>query len=394
MELLFCELDEYTDAWRSCQVAPRDADPDGDPAHRPPTPPARSCGMTESNPIDLLVIGAGVAGATAAAAAAEAGLRVRVLEKSRGLGGRCATRRREVDREVVRFDHGAQFFTVRDPGFQRRVDAWREAGDVAVWTHGVARWTPGRGIVPADDHGHARYVVPAGMSRLARLLIGDVEVQVRQRATGVAREAAGWRVDVEDGAPQRARAVLLTAPVPQSLALLPPHGAGRASDDGGAPGIDEAAREALESVVYAPSFALMAADAEAPPAWRGLRLDDHPVLSWIAVDGSKRDPAPAGTTWVAHASAAYARERFDAPRDEVADEMTAALRELTGRRAAPGWRSLHRWRYALCETPLDAPHLRLSDGLWAAGDGFGAGRVEGAFLSGRAAADAILAELD
>lgn len=341
--------------------------------------------MNEPDPIDLLVVGGGVAGATAAAAATEGGLRVRVLDKSRGLGGRCATRRLDVGGTEIRIDHGAQFFTVRDPAFAERVDAWVETGDVTVWTRGVATWDPQRGVVSADEAGHPRYAVPTGMSRLARLLLGDVEVAPRHRATAVTPMNGGWRVEIEDEAPHHARAVLLTAPVPQTLDLLP----AAASGDP----IDPAACDALARVAYAPSFALMAGDDEAPPAWKGLRVDDHPVLSWIAVDGSKRTDAPRGTTWVAHATATYARDRFGADPDDVAEELLGALQDLTGRAARPEWHRLHRWRYALCETPLEARSLRLAPGLWAAGDAFGVGRVEGAFLSGRDAADAILAEL-
>ena len=59
------------------------------------------------------IIGAGMAGISAARTLVQAGHRVSVFEKSRGAGGRMATR----ETPFGNFDHGAQYFTVRDPRF-------------------------------------------------------------------------------------------------------------------------------------------------------------------------------------------------------------------------------------------------------------------------------------
>jgi predicted NAD/FAD-dependent oxidoreductase len=88
--------------------------------------------------LDVAIVGAGVARLTAAPALRDRGLRVLVLEKSRGLGGRAATRRRGEGR----IDHGAQFFTARDARFRARVDTWLATGDVLVWTRGIHVWRP------------------------------------------------------------------------------------------------------------------------------------------------------------------------------------------------------------------------------------------------------------
>lgn len=336
--------------------------------------------MTTSDPLDLIVIGAGVAGATAARAVADAGRHVLVLEKSRGLGGRCATRR--IDDEV-RVDHGAQFFTVRETSFEQRIASWLEQGEVVAWTHGLPRWTP-EGGVRATEGGHPRYVCPAGMSRLGRLLLGDVAVERRAHVSRVRAGSAGWRVELDDGRAWTSRAVLLTPPAPQTRGLLDP-------DE-----IDAEAWRRLGGVRYAPSFALMAGFAVEPPSWPGVQFEDHPVLSWIANEASKRPPSGGDTILVAHGTAGFAQEHFDHDAEAVADALERAVVAIvapgssTG--GSPRWRRLHRWRYAQAETPLSERTLALAPGLHAAGDGFGAGRVEGAFLSGAAAAEAILSE--
>jgi len=73
------------------------------------------------------MVGAGLAGLTAAGALAEAGEDVVLFEKARGPGGRTSTRRTDIGA----FDHGAQYFTARDPRFVDRVSHWIEAGNVA-----------------------------------------------------------------------------------------------------------------------------------------------------------------------------------------------------------------------------------------------------------------------
>lgn len=328
--------------------------------------------------LDLLVIGAGVAGATAARAVADAGATVLVLEKSRGLGGRCATRRTD---DGLHLDHGAQYVTARDPGFRGLLASWRAEGDIAVWMHGVGSWTPETGLVGASDDGHPRYVAPDGMSRIGSLLLGDVPVERGTRVISVRRDDDRWRVTAEDGGDRRPRAVLATAPAAQTLDLLE-----RTE-------IDPQAWDELASVRYAPSFALMARYAVPVPAWRGVKVDDHPVLAWLAHDGSKRRTAPAATTVVAHVTPAFARARFDDDREAIGDAIERAVAEVAGLDASPTWRRVHRWRYAQTEAPLDARSARLAPGLHAAGDGFGAGRVEGAYLSGLAAAERLLADL-
>src|SRR4051812_28611384 len=80
----------------------------------PKKPPA-SPPLSKGSPRHIAVIGAGIAGIACARTLAQAGHRVSVFEKSRGTGGRMSTR----DTEFGGFDHGAQYFTVRDARFEK-----------------------------------------------------------------------------------------------------------------------------------------------------------------------------------------------------------------------------------------------------------------------------------
>ena len=129
----------------------------------------------------VAIIGAGLSGLVAARCLADAGLSVVIFEKSRGTGGRMATRRADGE---ISFDHGAQYFTVRNPEFRERVEAWIKTGIVAAWPNTAA----GQRVVVLKDgkleseSGSVdRFVgVPAMNSVCKHLATGlDIRKQVR-----------------------------------------------------------------------------------------------------------------------------------------------------------------------------------------------------------------------
>ncbi len=330
---------------------------------------------------DVLVVGAGIAGLTAAATLRDHGLRVRVLEKSRGLGGRAATRRRG----DLRIDHGAQFFTARDPRFQALIDAWLATGDVAVWTRGMHVWHPEAGWTEPGPDAHPRYAPPAGMSALGRLLGAGVDVRREAHVAQVQRTEQGWRSVLADGSTVDARAALLTAPAPQTLALL--------ADARLDPGV----AEQLAAIEFEPVFAVLAGYEGVPsPPWPGVRIEGHPDLAWAAHDASRRGPqGGAGpTVLVLHATPGFTRAHLDAAHDDVAAALLSAATDLVPWADRPAWRDVHRWRYARPVATRAEPYLAAAPGLLVAGDAFGSDRVEGAFLSGLAAAAALAEGLD
>ncbi len=89
--------------------------------------------ITSTLQADVIVIGAGLSGLLAAGKLNASGYRVIVLDKGRGVGGRLATRR--MDGAV--FDHGAQYFTVQDPGFDAIVQDWQESDDSSALGHRI-----------------------------------------------------------------------------------------------------------------------------------------------------------------------------------------------------------------------------------------------------------------
>jgi renalase len=328
--------------------------------------------------IEVVVIGAGIAGLSAAQALRAAGVQVVVLEKSRGFGGRAATR----SVEGARVDHGAQYFTVRGEPFATQVSAWLAAGVVAPWHGGIHRQRAGGPAEAPAAEAHPRYIAPEGMNALGKALASGLEVRREAQVKGVRRGTDGWLLDFETPLPAvAARALLITAPVPQALALL------ERSE------LDPEAFERAQRIRYAPCFALMAgyADPLGTPPWAALRPEGEERLAFVAHDASKRPP-PHPTTLVLHATPSWTRANFERDPTEVSAALLDAAGAYWSAAPAAAWTRLHRWRYAQPEVTDEAASLALGPALWLAGDAFGvaAGRIEGAFESGRAAAAALL----
>ncbi|KMO42936.1 hypothetical protein VQ03_09640 [Methylobacterium tarhaniae] len=314
----------------------------------------------------IAIIGAGIAGAAAARRLSEAGRRAVVLDKGRGPGGRMATRRGP---DSLRFDHGAQYFTARDPLFAALVEGWTARGVAAAWGE-PSGGRPGR------------HVGTPGMSAPVRDLLDGLDVRCGRAVGRLVRDGRDWRLAEADGAALAEdaafSAVLLTCPSPQSLALL----AGAGHD---LPGVAE--------VRYAPCWTLMLAH-DGPPLRDGpVREDRDPdaTIAWIAENGSKPGRQGGGTL-VAHASPSWSRAHLECEAEDVAGRLVSALRDLMPL-GDIRHRAAHRWRYAAVERAVGEPCLFVpGSGLGFAGDGCLGPRVEFAYLSGLALAERVLAE--
>ncbi|MEX1009762.1 MAG: FAD-dependent oxidoreductase [Chthoniobacterales bacterium] len=164
-----------------------------------------------------IILGAGIAGLAAAGVLRRAGHQVMVLEKSRGLGGRAATRRWD----SMPVDHGAQFFTARSEAFQKQVDEWLARGVCHEWTGGFHQYRGGH-LSPPDGNNHPRYACREGMSALGRDLAAADGIVIEREAkiAAVARDNDAWILSAGDGRHFRGKNLVFTCPPPQGPALL------------------------------------------------------------------------------------------------------------------------------------------------------------------------------
>lgn len=303
---------------------------------------------------EILIIGAGMAGLSCATHLARAGRKVALIDKGRGPGGRMAARRVEIEGETVSFDHGAQYFTARDPAFRAAVAEWEAAGAAARW--------------PAA--GAEAFVGTPGMNGPLKAMASGLDVHWGMRALGLARDAGAWRIATDAGE-LMAETVLVALPAEQAHALL-------------AEAAPELARIPAR-VHSAPCWAVLAAFAEPLPVAHDT-LRGEGAIAWAARNSAK--PGRGGAEcWVIHASPARSRELLDGDKAQVAALLLEDFRAMAGLATLPPTLHLdaHRWLYALPEVAEGGPaRYDAAARLGIAGDYLHSPRVEGAWLSGRA----------
>lgn len=331
--------------------------------------------QTQNDPgrVASLIVGAGLSGLVAAGILGERGHSVLVIDKGRSVGGRLATRR--IGDAVL--DHGAQFFTTRSGAFTDAVAGWIEDGVVEEWCRGF----------DGDGDGHPRYRTVGGMSRLAKHLRSrlpdSVQVLTGHRAASVIPLADGYAIayDAAIRVPDEARSVIVTAPVPQALELLD---SGGLKVDPGMTGVRDLAYHEVIGLLTTIDRAAPFGDVGA------LQRPDDPVFTFCCDNSIKGiSPVPAVTFHAAHHLSAELWTRSDR---EILEVLRPQAEQLLG---AAQMREVQvkKWRYAGPVEPWPdrcAIIARSPGPVVLAGDAFGGPKVEGAFLSGLAAAQAVL----
>jgi photolyase PhrII len=323
----------------------------------------------------VAVIGGGLSGVFAARTLQDHGLPVTIFEKSRGVGGRMATR---LDEESE-FDHGAQYFTARDPRFKRYVDSWSGQGLVEPWSGP---------IVVYDQHGQyqataptTRYVGTPTMKAVVKHLAKDLDIKTQCQVDVV--NAKSNQYELVSSAGQsfgEFDRVIVAVPAPQAAALLRQ---------------ESNILPKLQTITMEPCWAVMAEfDSPLPVAWGGAFINVGP-LRWIARNATKPGRDHSREWVVLHANATWSQELLEESSDTIAKELLKALSDVLGYNL-PTTRQYrtHRWRYAIPFQTYEQRYLAKPDRtLIAGGDWAGGPRVEGAFLSGMAMAGQILGSL-
>jgi renalase len=327
----------------------------------------------------VAVVGAGLAGLSCATALQHAGVTVQLFEKSRGAAGRMSTRRggdESAERTTWQCDHGAQYFTARDPAFQTEVARWCVAGAAALWT---PRLKILDGKTQRDAEQKQRYVGVPRMTSPANFLAGELGLTTQATIKQLQCDEDGWRlVSAEHGLIDECfDAVLLAIPAPQAAVLL-------------------------QSA--APALAAIATATDMRGCWTVMLQFASPIslpfdaafvhnntLSWIARDSSK--PGRAGLeSWVLQASPEWSETHLEDTADDIAAALIKAFVTLGG--SLPSAWAAHRWRYASTEPAQKrgcAWDATLSIGM--CGDWLNGGKVESAWLSGRRLAEQVMAQI-
>jgi len=286
------------------------------------------------------------------------GHEVRLFDKGRGPGGRMATRRMEDGGTTLHFDHGAQYFTARDPRFVEQVAHWEASGVAARWA------------AAGDD----AWVGTPAMNAPLKAMAGELGVQFGTRIEQLVRDGEGWQIDGEGAPDARFDAVLVAVPAEQAGSLLQPH----------APAMATLADQTASD----PCWTLMAGF-EAPLALVQDTLRQRGPIGWAARNNAKPGRA-SEECWVVQASPEWSRAHLEDNAETVAAALLAELAEANG---SPLPRQLgataHRWRFARSGTAGEEALWDAEQRIGVCGDWLIGPRVEAAYMSGLLLAEAV-----
>jgi predicted NAD/FAD-dependent oxidoreductase len=139
-------------------------------------------------------------------------------------------------------------------------------------------------------------------------------------------------------------------------------------------------------------------DARVPIEFDGVFVNlesglDRAPLSWVARDSSKPH-RPSHETWVLHASPDWSEVNIERDKAEVAQLLLRAFFDAFGIPAVPTMTlEAHRWMFASTDQLANGCLFDRERLLSVCGDWTHGGRVEGAYLSGVAAAGSVLGEV-
>jgi renalase len=306
----------------------------------------------------IAIVGAGMAGLACADALVAQGHAVTLFDKARGPGGRMSTRRLATPIGEASFDHGAQYFTARDPAFQAVVADWA-ARDLAQ------RWPVA---------GHDAWVGVPAMNAVVRDMAARHDAHFGIMVQGIARAGRGWRLIGEHLPPEPFDAAIVAVPAEQAAALLGP--------------IDLAMARSALMARSQPCWTAMFAFA-APLATDLTILRDRGVIGWAARNSAKPGRGVV-EAWVVQGNGTWSAQHLEDEPAAVKPLLLAALARALGYDLPPPIESTaHRWRYAMSAGFGDGALWNPQLGIGACGDWLLGPRVESAWLSGTALAAAL-----
>lgn len=328
------------------------------------------------------IIGAGISGLTAGKILSQQGHEVTVLEKSRGFGGRMATRYAG-DNLEIKLDHGLSYFSANSSEFQKFTTELLEKNLIKRWGDSFAMYD-GMQIYEKDPNpqNSATFTAVDGMNSIGKYLSRWVDVRTETNVGGLTyigsnrRKKRPWMINLTNGSTFEADAVIIATPAPQAYGILQTS-------------VDETnalklIRE-IDEVHYSPSYSLMAGYGNREtPEWEGI-ICKKSIINFIANESSKKNNG-AECSLVIQASADFTAANRKTDPEMVKRQLLDELRKITNDWAEePKWTQLHFWKFSRAMHWLSRPYFELEfedAPLALIGDYFEGNKVEHAYRSG------------
>jgi renalase len=318
----------------------------------------------------VAVVGAGIAGLSCATHLQALGFEVEVFEKSRGPSGRMSTRQGE----GWSADHGAQYFTARDPLFEHALDAWIAGGIAGRWNPKIGVFEEGQWRESSTNE--SRYVASPSMNMIGKHVASTLTLHLNQTIDQLMPINDQWQLSSTESGLFISffDFLVLAVPAPQAAVLTK--------------AMPTEIQAICHSVNMDGCWTVMARFSERPSFPFDAAFVNGEKISWICRNQSK--PSRSGKeSWTIHASAKWSQENIELAPQEASIPLLACAQQL-GLDCSDAEISLHRWRYASGFVSPSPEFICLPKfNLGLCGDWLNGGRIEGAWLSGRKLAGQI-----
>lgn len=272
--------------------------------------------------VENIIIGAGLTGLLVAQDLKLKSKNYLILEKSKGVGGRIATRR--ID--DLGLDHGAAFLS--------DLEDLQKNKDLNFLSSPQGKYLEG------------------SMTALPKSLSKDLEILKEQKVQLIKKMSAGWNLKTEEGMSFECKNLIVTAPVPQALDLLSQNALAPDSQHG------------IFDVKYSKALILLAILKEIPSSLTQVSFEDNQFLLM-----KERKLHPRGV--VIQCSANFSEKYFESPEDVIVSEIFKMIKRSPFHACEIEKFELKKWRYSLALTKYPEPFLEVAPQLYLCGDGFG-----------------------
>ncbi len=332
------------------------------------------------------IIGAGIAGLSAGRLLAKHGHEVIVLEKSRGFGGRMATRYAGLNNGAV-MDHGTGYLTAKSDAFKSFINELVSKNLVNEWDESLSLFNEdGFYDIHPSLESQKMYVAPKGMNSIGRYLSRTLDVRLNQQVSGITVVSSGlmnkrpWVINFLDTSVLELDALIIATPATQALGLMQ-----TAQDETPVRFMNSL----LAKTEYETSIAVLAGyGSREIPTWKGV-VCQNDILKWVCNESTKREMGE--LILVAQTTHAFAKENRNSDASAIVKQVLAEVSKFAGAWAQnPEWSQKHFWLFNRCVKSLNMDFLESSDQnapLGLIGDYFNGTTLETSYLSGLALAE-------
>jgi len=323
----------------------------------------------------IAIIGAGSSGLAAAHTLLDARYTVTIFEKSRGVGGRAATR----TRAGFTYDYGANYIKPGAPASVELITKRFYTPDLIdiqkpVWTFDdsqhIQEGDPAQNAEPKWSYRH-------GLTTLSRLMAQGLNIHLVSRVARMQQHANAWTLYNEAGESMGTfDRVLITIPANQAIPLIQ---ASAFQQD-----LSTTISSQLEQAHYNSQISVLLGYTPRPkirPYYALVNTDRAHAISWLSWEHEKnpeRAPADAGLL-MAQMAPQYSQEHWQLADEEIYRDVAPRVASLIDEALpALSFTDIQRWRYSLPDQNADADALNaitLPVGLAFCGDGFVGGRI-------------------